>query len=105
LARSASSSHGLAENAARAAALIAMFCGQTALVYVERSPDRPLWHAPAPTRTALVLGAFSLASLALAIAVPPFALLLHLAAPPLSVAFAAAGIGTLATLWWEPFKW
>jgi Ca2+-transporting ATPase len=97
--------HGLGENAARAAALIAMFCGQTALVFVERSPDRPLWRAPAPTRTALVLGAFSLASLALAIAVPRFALLLHLAAPPLSVAFAAAGIGTLATLWWEPFKW
>jgi Ca2+-transporting ATPase len=96
--------HGLGENAARAAALIAMFCGQTVLVFVERSPDRPVWRAPAPTRTALVLGAFSLASVALAIAVPPLAVLLHLAAPSLSVAFAAAGIGVSATLWWEPFK-
>jgi Ca2+-transporting ATPase len=96
--------HGLGENAARAAARIAMVCGQTVLVFVERSPERPLWRAPAPTRTALVLGAFSLASVALAITVPPLAVLLHLAAPPLSVAFAAAGIGASATLWWEPFK-
>jgi P-type Ca2+ transporter type 2C len=97
-------SHGIGENAARAAALIAMFCGQTALVFVERSPDRPVWRAVAPTRTAVVLGAFSLASLACAIAVPPFALLLHLAAPPLGLALAATGTGFAATLWWEPFK-
>ena len=96
--------HGLGENAARAGALIAMFCGQTALVFVERSPDRPVWRATAPTRTALLLGTASMASLALAIAVAPLALLLHLAPPPLPVAFAAAGIGTFATLWWEPFK-
>jgi P-type Ca2+ transporter type 2C len=97
-------SHGIGENAARAAALIAMFCGQTALVFVERSPDRPVWRAVAPTRTAVLLGAFSLASLACAIAVPSLALLLHLAAPPVGLALTAAAIGAAATLWWEPFK-
>ena len=96
--------HGIGVNAARAAALIAMFCGQTALVFVERSHERPVWRAPAPTGTALVLGAFSLASVALAITVPPFAVLLHLSAPPPSLALTAAVIGTFATLWWEPFK-
>jgi len=96
--------HGIATDAARATALIAMFCGQTMLVFVERSPDRPIWRAPAPTRTALLLGTSSLVSIALAIAVPPFAMLLHLAAPPLWPACAAAAIGVASVLWWEPFK-
>ena len=95
---------GVAPNAARAAALIAMFAGQTLLVFVQRSPERPLWRGPALTRTATLLCAGTLASLACAIFIPPLATLLHLALPPAPLAAAALGAGALATLWLEPFK-
>jgi hypothetical protein len=95
---------GIAPNAARAAALIAMFGGQTLLVFVQRSPERPVWRGPAPTRTAMLLCAGTLASLACAILVPPLATLLHLAIPPAPLAAASFGAGCLSTLWLEPFK-
>jgi Ca2+-transporting ATPase len=95
---------GIPVDAARAGALIAMLVGQTLLVFVQRSPDRPFWRGSRPTPVALLLAAGALASLLFALVVPPFETLLHLAEPPGAFALAAAAVGALATVWWEPFK-
>lgn len=96
--------HGIDVEASRATAIIAMLVGQTVLVFVQRSPRRPVWRGPAPTRTAWWLVAITLASVVLAITWPPLGLLLHLEEPAPAVAFGAAAAGALATLWLEPFK-
>ena len=95
---------GYATTVARAAALVAMLVGQTILIFVQRSPNRPFWFGTRPTRTAWWLASGALASLALGIEFPPLAAILHLAAPPIPLALAAAGIGAVTTVWWEPFK-
>jgi P-type Ca2+ transporter type 2C len=95
---------GLETNSARSAALVAMFIGQTVLIFVLRSPQRAFWRGSAPTRVTAWLAGASLASLALAITVAPLAALLHLGTPPLAFVLVAIGAGAISTLWWEPFK-
>ncbi len=95
---------GFDAQTARAAAIIAMLVGQTALVFVQRSPSCPVWRGPAPTRTAWWLAAATLASVALAVGFPPVSALLHFEEPALPVALGAAAAGALATLWMEPFR-
>ena len=95
---------GIGDASARAAALITVFIGQTLLVFVVRSPNRPLWSGPRPTPISYWLCSASLASLALAIFVHPFATIVHLAVPPASFGAAATGAAFVSTLWLEPFK-
>jgi len=95
---------GLGADTARAAALVAMLVGQTLLIFVQRSPSKPFWQGPAPTRIAWWLAGGALASLALCVEFPPLAGLMHLAAPPIPVALSALGVGIATTIWWEPFK-
>jgi len=95
---------GTAVGTARAAALIVMFVGQTVLVFVQRSPARPVWRGAPPTPVAWWLAGATLASLALAILVPPLASVLHLGVPSPSLALSAVGAALAATLWLEPFK-
>jgi Ca2+-transporting ATPase len=95
---------GLPTNVARATALVTMLVGQTMLIFVQRSPNRPFWSGAAPTPVAWALAGGALVSLALGIEVPPLAALLHVAAPPIPIALAAAVAGAVSTVWWEPFK-
>ena len=95
---------GYSTPVARATALVAMLVGQTMLVFVQRSPNRPFWRGAAPTPVAWALAAAALASLALGIEMPPLAAILHLAAPPIPLALGAAAAGVASTVWWEPFK-
>jgi Ca2+-transporting ATPase len=95
---------GYATPVARAAALVAMLVGQTMLIFVQRSPNRPFWLGTAPTPLAWALAGGALASLALGIEVPPLEAVLHLAAPPVPLALGAAAAGIASTVWWEPFK-
>ena len=95
---------GFAVDVARATALVAMLVGQTMLIFVQRSPNRPFWRGAAPTRVAWVLAGGALASLALGIEVPPLAAILHVAAPPVPLALGATAAGIASTVWWEPFK-
>jgi len=81
-----------------------MLVGQTMLIFVQRSPNRPFWRGAAPTIVAWALAGGALASLALGIEVPPLAAILHVAAPPVPLALAAATAGIVSTVWWEPFK-
>ena len=95
---------GYAQEAARSAALIALLCGQTLLVFVERAGSRPLWSAPLRgNAAALPITLLTVATLALAIGYAPLAHVLHLAAIPLAVAGMAVGAGCLAVLWTQPY--
>lgn len=96
--------HGYAQNAARSAALIALLCGQTLLVFVERAGSRPLWSASlSGNAAALPVTLLTVATLGLAIGYAPLARVLHLAAIPLEVAGIAFAAGCLAVLWTQPY--
>jgi Ca2+-transporting ATPase len=96
--------HGVPENAARAAALVAMIVGQTMLVLVERAGNRRIWTVTLRDNKAIapiVIG--TLATLAAAIFWIPLAQAFHLAAIPLNILLIAAAAGALAVLWPQPW--
>jgi Ca2+-transporting ATPase len=95
---------GMHADVARATAMIVMLVGQTTLVFVQRSPHRPVWRGPIPTSMAWWLVGATLISLVLAVTWPPLGVLLHLEEPAPLVALGAAAAGVLSTLWLEPFK-
>jgi Ca2+-transporting ATPase len=95
---------GYAQDAARSAGLVALLCGQTLLVFVERAGSRPLWSVSLHgNAAALPITLLTIATLALAIGYAPLAHVLHLAPIPLATAGIAVGAGCLAVLWTQPY--
>lgn len=93
---------GAAEPLARGDALAALVLGQTSIALGARSPDRPLWQAGLRGNPVLpwIVGG-TLASLALALSVPPLAAVVKLAPPSPGELAVAAAAGILATIWPE----
>jgi Ca2+-transporting ATPase len=91
---------GAPEPEARALALTTLILGQTLLVLVERSPDRPLWRATWAGNRALpyIIGAV-LITLPAMLYLPPLAALLKLA-PLFAGDWAIAGAVALGTTAW-----
>ena len=98
------SSRQWGEAQARGTAFSLLLVGQMLLLLVERSPQRPLWHGPRPTRTLLwVLALFLVTIIGLAY-IGPLATLLRVK-PPTPLAWPAiVGLAVAATLWSEPLK-
>ncbi|HEX9107270.1 MAG TPA: cation-translocating P-type ATPase, partial [Longimicrobiales bacterium] len=96
---------GMSADAARALGLTAMVLGETALVFVQRDMERPLWRARIPT-TAIVWWSrvITLTLLAAGLYLPPIAGVLHLAAIGADSWLRALAVAALTTLWVEPLK-
>ncbi len=96
---------GMVEDAARAMALTALVLGETALVFVQRDMERPLWRADIPT-TPMVWWSriVTLALLIAALYLPPLARVLHIVPIGAEVWGRALLVAVLATLWVEPVK-
>ena len=96
---------GIATEQARALGWGTLLMGQALLVFVVRSPARPVWRSDVVTnRTVLPLVGLTLAVLPATVLVGPLADLLHVAPPPPELWLPAAGAAALATLWTEPVK-
>ena len=93
------------EDGARALALTALVLGETALVFVQRDMERPLWRASIPT-TAMVWWsrAVTLALLVAALYLPPLARVLHIVPLGGDDWLRAGLVAVVATLWVEPLK-
>jgi Ca2+-transporting ATPase len=93
------------EHQARAMGLATLILGQVMLVLMERAPETPVWRLTWRTNRALpaVLGA-TIASLLVALYVPPLTALLKLAPLPLSAWGIVCAAVLVATLWREPVK-
>ncbi len=90
------------EEGARGLAIATLVIGQVLLVFVERADDRPVWRVAIDTnRMILPITAASLALLVVALALPPLAVLLHVATPALDGWLVAAAAAAAATLWGE----
>lgn len=90
---------------ARAIALAAMVLGQSMLVLLERSPDRPFWRTSwRGNRVLPLILAVSIGSVPLAVLLPPLAQLLKLAPIGLSQWAVAAAVALVCTVWVEPIK-
>jgi Ca2+-transporting ATPase len=90
------------EPLARGVALAALILGQTITVLGTRSPDRPLWQTGLRGNHVLpwIVGA-TLASLLVALYVPPVAVLVKLAPPSPGELAVAAAVALLTTIWPE----
>jgi Ca2+-transporting ATPase len=96
--------YGLPENAARAAALVAMIVGQTLLVLVERAGNRRIWTVTLRDNKAIApIIIATLASLAAAIFWAPLAQAFHLAPIALNIVLIATAAGALSVLWPQPW--
>jgi P-type Ca2+ transporter type 2C len=96
----------MTELQARALGWGTMLLGQVMLVFVVRSPTRPIWRTSAlSNRSLLPLAGAALAVLPLTVYIPPVAELVHVAPPSPELWLAAFGVAALATLWTEPIKW
>jgi Ca2+-transporting ATPase len=90
---------------ARSLALAAMIFGQSMLVLLERSPDRPLWQASLRGNRVLpLILAASVGSVPLAVLLPAPARLLKLAPLDALQWATAAAVALAFTLWVEPLK-
>ncbi len=96
---------GMVEDAARAMALTALVLGETALVFVQRDMERPLWRADIPT-TRMVWWSriVTLALLCAALYLPPLTRLLHILPIGVDAWLRALLVAVVATLWVEPLK-
>lgn len=70
------------EDEARALAFVALLGAQPSLLLGARSPDRPVWRGPRPTRTLVAVLVAIVSMLPAIVYVPGLASLLHLAAFP-----------------------
>ncbi|CAB4708438.1 MAG: HAD-IC family P-type ATPase [Actinobacteria bacterium] len=92
------------EQEARGTAFCLLLVGQMFLLAVERSPERPLWRGPAPTRTLWwVLALFAVAIVSIAY-IGPIARLLTISPPSPLAWLLITGLAAAATLWSEPAK-
>jgi len=92
------------EQEARGTAFCLLLVGQMFLLAVERSPERPLWRGPTPTRTLCwVLALFAVTIVAVAY-IGPFARLLKISPPSPLTWLLITGLAAAATLWSEPVK-
>jgi Ca2+-transporting ATPase len=90
---------------ARALSFATLLAGQLLLLFVERSPHRPLWRAGLPvTRTLAWVTALLLGVIVAAVYLPPLAALLKLQPFPPTTWGTVAAIAAAATLWSEPFR-
>lgn len=90
---------------ARALGFTTLLAGQLLLLFVERSPLRPLWRAGLPlTRTLAWVTALLVGVIVAAVYLPPLAALLKLDPFPPTTWAAVVAIAAAATLWSEPFK-
>ncbi len=97
--------HGAPLTEARALALATMVFGQSVLVLLERSPDRPLWQTSLRGNRMLpFILAASVGSVPLVVLLPPLAHLLKLAPLDARQWAAAVLVALLSTLWVEPLK-
>jgi P-type Ca2+ transporter type 2C len=95
----------VATDEARALGWGVLLAGQALLIFVVRSPGRPVWRSDVVTnRSVLPLAGLTLAVLPVTVYVGPLADLLHIAPPPPELWLPAAGIAAIATLWTEPLK-
>lgn len=97
--------HGSSTEVARSLAMVAMLAGQTILVLTERSPQTPFWRADWRRNKMLApILAGTLATLAIALYVPPAAEVMKMAPLGWRELGIAIGAAAVATLWFEPFK-
>jgi Ca2+-transporting ATPase len=90
---------------ARALGFVTLLTGQLLLLFVERSPQRPLWRARLPlTRTLAWITVALLGAILAAVYLPPLAALLKLDPFPATAWLAVAALAAAATLWSEPLK-
>jgi Ca2+-transporting ATPase len=98
-------SHGETTEVARSLAIVAMFAGQSILVLTERTPEAPVWRADwRKNKMISPILAATLATLALALYVPPIAHVMKMAPLAWSQVGLAIGVAALSSLWLEPFK-
>jgi Ca2+-transporting ATPase len=91
---------------ARALGWAVLLIGQALLVFVVRSPARPIWQTNVlANRSVLPLVATALAVVPLTIFVPPLATLVEVAPFSPDLWLPAIAIAAAATLWTEPLKW
>jgi Ca2+-transporting ATPase len=96
---------GIGTEQARALGWGTLLLGQALLIFVVRSPARPIWRSDVvANRTVLPLVGLTLAVVPATVLVGPLAALLHVAPPPPELWLSAAGVAALATLWTEPIK-
>jgi Ca2+-transporting ATPase len=96
---------GAGEIEARSLGLATLILGQIGLVLAERSPDQPVWRkGVAGNRMLAWVVAGTLASLFVALYVPPVAAMLHLGTLTLRDWGVAAAAGLAGSLWFEPVK-
>jgi Ca2+-transporting ATPase len=97
--------HGSSTELARSLAIVAMFAGQSMLVLTERSPQTPFWRANWRRNKMLApILAGTLATLAIALYIPPAAEVMKMAPLGWRELALAIGVAAAATLWFEPFK-
>jgi Ca2+-transporting ATPase len=90
---------------ARALAFATLLAGQLLLLFVERSPQRPLWRSgPRLTRTLAWVTVALTAAIVAAVYLPPLAALLKLSPFPPVAWLVVAAVAAAATLWSEPLK-
>jgi Ca2+-transporting ATPase len=91
------------QDQARALAFVTLLASQPLLLLSTRAPDRPLWSAPAWTRTLVAVVAVLAVTSVAVVYVPPLADLLHLA--PFPPGWWAVVVSAAATTCWsEPWK-
>ena len=96
---------GASTEIARSLAIVTMFAGQSMLVLTERTPNAPFWRAEwGKNKMVVPILAATLATLALALYVPPIAHIMKMAPLAWSGLGLAIGVAALSSLWFEPFK-
>jgi Ca2+-transporting ATPase len=98
------SSRQWGEERARGSAFCLLLVGQMLLLVVERSPERPLWRGPRPTRTLLWVVALFVATISGFAYVAPLANLLRIDPPSPLAWLALVALAAASTLWSEPIK-